>query len=99
MLGDDVAPASLRIELASENDLFFHYMHVVDETGYRNLQEQQKLMVEYIEYPNVLIKMLKSLYLKLLSILPRRKKKEEPFSFKKDILKRYGKKEENSEES
>ena len=58
MLGDDVAPQSLRIELASENDLFFHYMHVVDETGYRNLQEQQKLMVEYIEYPNVLIKML-----------------------------------------
>lgn len=43
--------------------------------------------------------MLKSLYLKILSILPRRKKKEEPFSFKKDILKRYGKKEENSEES
>ena len=42
----------------------------------------------------------KDLYLKLLSILPRRKKKEKPFSFKKDILKRYGEKEEkDSEES
>ncbi len=29
--GSDSAPQSLRIELSSEADLFFHYMHVMDE--------------------------------------------------------------------
>ena len=58
VLGEDAAPSSLRIELSSENDLFFHYMHVVDEAAYRMLQEQQKLMIEFSDYSNVLIKML-----------------------------------------
>jgi acyl-ACP thioesterase len=35
--------------------------------------------------------------IKKLWSLIRRKKKEKPFSFKEDILKRYGKKEENKE--
>lgn len=56
--GDDMSPHSLRIELSSENDLFFHYMHVIDEAGFRQLQERQKLMVGFPEYPNVLIRML-----------------------------------------
>ena len=56
--GDDTSPHSLRIELSSENDLFFHYMHVIDEAGFRMLQERQKLMVGFTEYPNVLIRML-----------------------------------------
>ena len=56
--GDDSTPHSLRIELSSENDLFFHYMHVIDEAGFRLLQERQKLMVGFPEYPNVLIRML-----------------------------------------
>ena len=58
VLGEDTSPSTLRIELSSENDLFFHYMHVVDEAAYRLLQEQQKLMVDFDEYPNVMIKML-----------------------------------------
>jgi len=56
--GDDAAPHSARIELASENDVFFHFMHVIDEVGFQMMQEQQKLMVDFPEYPNVLIKML-----------------------------------------
>ena len=35
-------------------------MHVVDEIGFRLMQEQQKLMVDFAEYPNVLIRMLNS---------------------------------------
>jgi len=58
MLGDDTSPHSVRIELSSENDLFFHYMHVLDESGFRHLQEQQKLMVDFPEFANVLIRML-----------------------------------------
>ena len=43
--------------------------------------------------------MLKDLYLKLLAMF-RGKEKETPFSFKKDILNRYGQKEEkNSKEN
>ena len=30
VLGEDGNPNSLRLELSSENDLFFHYMHVID---------------------------------------------------------------------
>lgn len=42
--GDDAAPHSARIELASESDVFFHFMHVIDEVGFQMMQEQQKLM-------------------------------------------------------
>ena len=46
------------MELASENDVFFSFMHVIDEVGFQMMQEQQKLMVDFPEYPNILIKML-----------------------------------------
>ena len=60
MLGADDSPNCIRLELASESDLFFHYIHVIDRHGYRHVQEQQKLMIEFSEYPNVLIRMLNS---------------------------------------
>ena len=60
ILGEDGNPNSLRIELSSENDLFFHYMHVIDESGFRMVQEGQKLMVDFTDYSNVLIRMLNS---------------------------------------
>ena len=31
ILGEDGNPNSLRIAVVNENDLFFHYMHVIDE--------------------------------------------------------------------
>ena len=56
--GDEHSLQSIRIELSSEADLFYHYMHVIDESGFSGVQEQQKLMVEFADYPNVLIRML-----------------------------------------
>ena len=50
----------MRIELTSENDLFFHYTHTVDEDSFRQMQDGQKLMIEFPEYPNILIKMINS---------------------------------------
>ena len=50
----------MKIELTSENDLFFHYTHIVDEDSFRQMQEMQKLMIEFHEYPNILIKMVNS---------------------------------------
>uniref|UniRef100_A0A7S1DPD2 Spindle assembly abnormal protein 6 N-terminal domain-containing protein n=2 Tax=Hemiselmis andersenii TaxID=464988 RepID=A0A7S1DPD2_HEMAN len=58
VMGDVANPLTLRIELTSENDLFFHFNHNLDEHGFRQVQEHQKLMVDFPEYSNVLIRML-----------------------------------------
>ncbi|CDJ26841.1 uncharacterized protein EMH_0011900 [Eimeria mitis] len=60
ILGEETNPQEVRIELASENDLFFHYTHVVDEKVFRQMQQSQKLMIEFADYPHVLMKMLNS---------------------------------------
>ena len=57
--GDDgERPVSCRVELSSENDLFFHFAHTLDEEGYRTVVAEQKLMIEFPQYAAVLIKML-----------------------------------------
>lgn len=48
----------VRVELSSEADLFFHYLHVIDEVSFRKVQEQQKLMINFLDYANVMIRML-----------------------------------------
>ncbi|CDJ50958.1 hypothetical protein, conserved [Eimeria brunetti] len=58
--GEETNPQEVRIELASENDLFFHYTHVVDEKAFQQMQQSQKLMIEFADYPHVLMKMLNS---------------------------------------
>uniref|UniRef100_A0A6T8AJC6 Spindle assembly abnormal protein 6 N-terminal domain-containing protein n=1 Tax=Prymnesium polylepis TaxID=72548 RepID=A0A6T8AJC6_9EUKA len=58
LLGPEEAPSAVRVELTSENDLFFHYSHTLDEAGFRAVQEQQKLMVDFAEYHAVLVRML-----------------------------------------
>lgn len=58
LLGNEESPSAIRVELSSEADLFFHYVHVIDGDGYRRVQNQQKLMVDFSDYPNVLIRML-----------------------------------------
>ncbi len=58
VLGDEHTLQSLRVELSSEQDLFFHYMHVIDAQGFAQVQEQQKLMVDFADYPSVLVRML-----------------------------------------
>jgi hypothetical protein len=57
-LGDDQRPQHCRIELTSENDLFFHYTHSVDEHCFRSMQERQKLMIDFPDYVSVIVKML-----------------------------------------
>ena len=56
--GKEEAPTAMRLELTSEADLFFSYMHEIDDDAYRILQNDQKLMVTFGDYPNVLIRML-----------------------------------------
>ena len=56
--GDSIE--NVKVELASESDLFFHYIHICDENSFKAVQEQQKLMVEFPDYANVLIRMLNS---------------------------------------
>jgi len=60
VLGDDSNPQHIKVELTSENDLFFHYLHTVDEAVFRGMQEAQKLMIEFGEYPTVLLRMMNS---------------------------------------
>ena len=59
-LGTDDAPSAIRVEMSSEVDLFFHYMHSVDERSFSKIQEAQKLMVDLADYPTVLVRMLNS---------------------------------------
>lgn len=56
--GPEEMPSSIRLELSSENDLFFHFSHCINVEDFHSVQEQQKLVVDYQEYPNVLIRML-----------------------------------------
>ena len=58
LAGEDESPSSIRLELSSESDLFFHYNHTINEQDFEIIQEQQKLVVSFHEYPNVLIRML-----------------------------------------
>ena len=58
VLGEDSNPRQIKLELTSENDLFFHYLHNIDESGFRSLQESQKLMIEFSELPTILLRML-----------------------------------------
>lgn len=59
-LGEPSNLQNVKIELTSENDLFFHYTHIVDEDSFRVMQENQKLMIEFTDYTNILIKMVNS---------------------------------------
>ena len=59
--GNEESPSSMRLELTSEADLFFSYVHEINDEAYRVLQDDQKLMVTFGDYPNVLIRMLNSI--------------------------------------
>lgn len=40
IMGEEQNPLTLRIELTSENDLFFHFNHNLDEHGFRQVNTQ-----------------------------------------------------------
>ncbi|OMJ79380.1 hypothetical protein SteCoe_20627 [Stentor coeruleus] len=58
VLGEDSNPRHIKIELTSENDIFFHYVQSLDEAAFRRMQESQKLMIEFSEMPTILVRML-----------------------------------------
>jgi hypothetical protein len=58
LAGLDDSPNMVRLEFSSESDLFFHYIHIVDEKEFLRIQESQKLVVDFIDYATVLIRML-----------------------------------------
>jgi hypothetical protein len=58
VLGSDAEPEAVRVELCSENDMFFHFTHAVDAASFKTLQEEQSLMIDFSEYANVLSRML-----------------------------------------
>eukprot|EP00601_Ochromonadales_sp_CCMP2298_P001065 CAMPEP_0173187082 /NCGR_PEP_ID=MMETSP1141-20130122/10496_1 /TAXON_ID=483371 /ORGANISM="non described non described, Strain CCMP2298" /LENGTH=199 /DNA_ID=CAMNT_0014110849 /DNA_START=192 /DNA_END=791 /DNA_ORIENTATION=- len=59
-VGSEDAPSAIRMEMSSEVDLFFHYLHSVDDDAFSKIQDQQKLMVELSDYPAILVRMLNS---------------------------------------
>ena len=56
--GDAASPTSVRLELSSEQDLFFHYTHQLDERAFRAVREEQRLMIDFQDYANVLARSL-----------------------------------------
>merc|ERR1719321_2625100 len=58
VLDEETNPHHCRIELSSENDLFFHYTQSVDEQQFKLMQENQKLMIDFNDYVHVVIRML-----------------------------------------
>lgn len=53
--GDGVS--AVRLELASENNVFFHYTHGVDAGAFAKLRHEQRLMVELQAFPQMLVRM------------------------------------------
>lgn len=49
--------SSMRIEFSSESDLFFHYFYVSTLESFETLREEQNLKIDFMELPDVLIKM------------------------------------------
>lgn len=49
----------VRVELLSENDLFFYYVHIADQSSFSIFQSQQKLMMNsFNEYPPFIAKVI-----------------------------------------
>ena len=50
------AGSTCKIEITSENDLFFHFVHVIDSNSYVAFQQKQRLSASFIDYPTILMK-------------------------------------------
>jgi len=74
--GEEHAPEYVRVELSSEANLWFLYLHEIDEAGFHDVQDAQRLMLSFREYPALLVKLLNSClrdprqYLGILSMQP-----------------------------
>jgi hypothetical protein len=62
--GPDDCPTALRMELSSEVDLFFSYVHTATEDSYRStIHATQRLNndVDFADYPKILVRMMNEL--------------------------------------
>ncbi|KAL4504476.1 hypothetical protein ABPG72_009922 [Tetrahymena utriculariae] len=56
ILGDEKNPQFLKIEVSSDNDIFFHFVHKADQNNYKQIKAEQNLNLEFNEYPAICIK-------------------------------------------
>ncbi|GMH36171.1 hypothetical protein BSKO_04039 [Bryopsis sp. KO-2023] len=56
--GDAKRPDAIRVELSSENNLFFNFIHETTKEGFSDLQESQRLMIEFPEYSQLILRLL-----------------------------------------
>jgi Centriolar protein SAS N-terminal len=63
-LGEGADVEMVRVELLSEMDLFFVYAHSVRAAEYAEIQEEQRLMVSFQDYPGVLCRSLNNVITK-----------------------------------
>ncbi|ESL12013.1 hypothetical protein TRSC58_00227 [Trypanosoma rangeli SC58] len=56
-LGDDHSLSTMRIEVTSESDLFFHYTCVINHAGFLRLREHQSLICDFSDFLMTLLKM------------------------------------------
>ena len=57
--GDISQPQQFRIEITSENDIFFQYTHSCNAQSFEAIKENQALNIEFNEYPRVCLKSFK----------------------------------------
>ena len=50
-------PNHIRIELSSENDLFFHFTSIVDEEIFKVMKDKQGLTIDYSQFTSLLEKL------------------------------------------
>ena len=58
LLGHEKDPLSVKVEISSDNDIFFLYQITLNEDRYKSLQESQGLQTEFADFPQVILKML-----------------------------------------
>ncbi|EAN98497.1 hypothetical protein TCSYLVIO_004609 [Trypanosoma cruzi] len=55
--GDDHSLSTMRVEITSESDLFFHYTCVINHAGFIRLREHQSLVCDFPDFLMTLLKM------------------------------------------
>eukprot|EP01015_Nassula_variabilis_P016467 TRINITY_DN2526_c0_g1_i1.p1 TRINITY_DN2526_c0_g1~~TRINITY_DN2526_c0_g1_i1.p1 ORF type:complete len:251 (+),score=49.95 TRINITY_DN2526_c0_g1_i1:63-815(+) len=58
LLGDETNPQQIKLELSSENDLFFYYQHIANDSNFKEIKKNQQLHIDFSEYAVVIIKSL-----------------------------------------
>lgn len=57
-LGDESAATNIRLEISSENDLYFYYLTEIDSTAFRKLKDSQRLQCQYYDFLPTIRKLL-----------------------------------------